>query len=747
MSSNNPFARLVNAPASGVKSRLAVLEPADSQNAPIKLTLIDADLEGTSYECISYERAKNAKTVYISVDNEDFEVPEALESALRTFRRKEEPRTLWADLLVGRTAEERILEGTTIRQVLANADKTLCWLGPEKSALSSRAFDVIHEMANRWHQARLHVNLSQDVSLSRATMQQLAGIKAKLREDEFPALAARSSDYLAIWDALFDAVGSAYFTCVQSIPEIVLAKEAFIVCGRSNIRWSNYVGAVRAFPLFHAKYRLHPILPHVEKASFCVNAIEIAERRRRLGDTLELFPMIQTARDCGAEDPRDYVFSMIPLSTSSERVKKHSAGPQPLPRVDFSKTAQQVFIEAARYTVLERQDLLVWLNERVPCARRIRDLPSWVPDFSAGSPSQSHVSVTENGLRAWWETVSPRKTIRVREDDNALLVQAYVLDRVEHVSRVFDSGNFSSLCYEEYRNLPAPSNNETVEDRDERFWRTLLMNLSSAFTETLGSQKAAPSAVMGASFHSLMAQEAVLKLLDCTPHELRTPEIQARMRNMPEVMALLPKCGKGQYFAAQFGQLSLGRRFFRTSGGQRFGMTAVEDVVSVDPKLRVEEREAARGELGDAANANANANDDLHMLTRMAGGNALDPLSQMMMMDFRSFLQARDPEMASAFARAERGELFPAQREDRARGGVAKGDVVVAIIGGFFPYILRPKLRGDDGNDDDEHLVVSDSAYEFVGDCYLHGSMNGEDFKVGSRYNTDVSKIVDISIV
>lgn len=63
---------------------------------------------------------------------------------------------------------------------------------------------------------------------------------------------------------------------------------------------------------------------------------------------------------------------MIPLSTSSARVRSHSAGHQPLPRVDYSKSMQDVFIDAAWYTVLERQDLIVWCNERVSCAKRIR---------------------------------------------------------------------------------------------------------------------------------------------------------------------------------------------------------------------------------------------------------------------------------------------------------------------------------------------------------------------------------------
>lgn len=176
-----------------------------------------------------------------------------------------------------------------IRQILGNADKALCWLGPEKE-LSSRAFDIIHEMANRWIQACLHVNLSRDVSISRATMQQMDGIREEISGSTFPALTGLG--FFETWNALYDVFGSAYFSSVQSIPEIVLAKEAFIVCGRSNIRWSNYVGATRALPILQARHVNVPLLPHVIKALTCTNSIEIAERRRRLGDAVELFLMI-----------------------------------------------------------------------------------------------------------------------------------------------------------------------------------------------------------------------------------------------------------------------------------------------------------------------------------------------------------------------------------------------------------------------------------------------------------------------
>lgn len=729
MSGNNPFAKLVGTQTRG-KSRLAVLEPSDEQNAPIKLTLIDADLKDTPYECISYERAKNVDIVKVSVNDEDYEIPQALESALRTFRRKEKPRTLWADLLVGRTAEERSREATTIRQILVNADKTLCWLGPEKE-LTSRAFDVIHDMANRWSQACLHVNLSQDVGLARITMEQMNGIRANFNVAEFPSLTGLD---FSIWNELYAVFGSPYWSSVQCIPEIVLAKAPVVVCGRSNIRWPNYVGASRALPILQGKYQSVPFLPTVMKGFTVMSAIEIAERRRRLGHSIELLPMIQTARDCEAQDPRDYIFSMIPISTPSERVKFHDAGAQPPPLVDYSKSIQEVFVDAARYITLERQDLLMWFNERPPCAKRVKDLPTWVPDFSAGDP-QGNQSNLNNGLRGWWDAVQPRKNIRV--SDNALLVQAHPLDRVEYVSRVFDAGNCSNLCYEEYQKLPDPVN-ETLEQRDERFWRTLLMNIGN-FGDTL-AVSAPPSEAVGASFQSIVAQETVLKLLGCTPNQLSTPEIQARMQAMPEVLALLPICGYGEPFLELFRKQSLGRRFFRTSEG-RFGMTAVEDVLAVDPTLEAEERNAqGQGDEGDVQN-----------LSRMLA----DPMARMMLGGFQEFLEKKDPALAKSWAQAQRGEhSFQQVDQLSKRGGVTKGDIIVTLIGGFFPYILRPLLKAaEDGADaGPSQIIASDSTYEFVGDCYLHGSMDGEDFKITSEdgtifYINDSSKIVDISIL
>ncbi|CAJ2500806.1 Uu.00g036590.m01.CDS01 [Anthostomella pinea] len=207
-----------------------------------------------------------------------------------------------------------------------------------------------------------------------------------------------------------------------------------------------------------------------------------------------------------------------------------TTGAQPLPAVDYTKSATEVFTEAARYTILESQDLLL----------------CWAPDFES-KPAVDSASNPINGLRRWSDTFGAKTKPLTTSDDNALHVQACAIGRVAHVSPVFDTGNYMHLCYDEFRKLPAPAS-ETYEGRDERFWRTLILNIWRQGS-TLQDNARAP-AELGLEFRSLLAQERVLKILDCGAEQLRSPEIQARIAASPEVQALLQQCGRGGQYEA-----------------------------------------------------------------------------------------------------------------------------------------------------------------------------------------------------
>ncbi|KAI1099449.1 hypothetical protein F4804DRAFT_321827 [Jackrogersella minutella] len=104
-------------------------------------------------------------------------------------------------------------------------------------------------------------------------------------------------------------------------------------------------------------------------------------------------------------------------------------------------------------------------------------------------------------------------------------------------------------------------------------------------------------------------------------------------------------------------------------------MSAIEDVGAADSSLLEDTRE--EGESGQRR-------PDLGRLMN-------DPLARSMMEGFQQFLEQRDPNAAHLTTKAMRGELPGLDENERTDGGVQEGDLVVACVGGFFPYILRPR--------------------------------------------------------
>lgn len=328
------------------------------------------------------------------------------------------------------------------------------------------------------------------------------------------------------------------------------------------------------------------------------------------------------------------------------------------------------------------------------------------------------------------------------DDEGGLHLQAHALDRIESVSKIFTEANYRQLCLQEWQKLLLREN-ESAQDRLDKFARTLILNIAG-YGDTFGTSST-PSAEVLRSFNSLLAEERILQVLGCTMDELvtKSPEFIAEAKAKPEIQAVAGLPGHSQHFDALLRSNTLGRRLFSCQSG-RLGMTAIET--------------APPGEEGAPPVPNFDS---------VLG----DPLAQSMLSSFQSFLAQRDPNMANAVAQSINGTL-PGQRLP----GVRTGDLVVAVIGGYQPYILHPALEqrmyagpsaapgAPSGSKDffkygnpnsakeEEAAQLNDSTkYSFVGDCYLHGVMDGECFKetrwFGRQNFRQNIETVDVTIV
>jgi len=718
MAEENPFARLFNTPSP--TARLAVLE-AGEREAPIQLRLIDAEPSDTAYQCISYDRSQDFGSIDVTVDGQPLPVPRPLAEALRVLRKQDRPRTFWADLLVGSTVEERSRQASSMKSAVANADSVIAWLGPG-DAHTEAAFEILQELSNRWQQACLYSGFPPIVT--RATHKQMVA--------QYEHLASKGLDDLqssnkAAWESVAATLSASYFSSVQSIPDIVLARSVNITFGSNSLPWADYVNASRVAPFVMSQLLDLPV-PQAQKTCFeQINTLEIAERRKRQSETLELFPMIQQARDCSTSDLREIVFSMLPIITPSKRTEEK----EPPPVADYTKSVQDVFTDAARYIVHERQDLLLWWSESPPRRRQVLGLPSWVPDWSNGLPALTVkvMPTDKNGMRTWWDKISPApKRIRV-DDAQALHVQAHALDKIDSISELLTADNCRRTCLKMWQALPDVPD-ETREAKMEKMWRALVLNQSTATSGESFRNPAAPPMEMWQSFFSVICEERILELLDCTQDQLPTrPDLIDRAKTHPEMSSLGPYTGRSPPFEQLLHTNALGRRFFTTSNG-RVGMTAVEALAPNEPN------EPASDE--PASQPLPQAPDFDHMMH--------DPLARSMLSHFQQYVQARDPAAARALNKGLDGDLA-GQRPPGAR----VGDIVVALVGGFQPYILRPVREHEPSGESSQRTLESVSKYRFVGECYMHGVMDGEPFKGANllgwqRWKADV-KLVDISIV
>lgn len=367
-------------------------------------------------------------------------------------------------------------------------------------------------------------------------------------------------------------------------------------------------------------------------------------------------------------------------------------------------------------------------------------LPSWAIDLTSAYPDSGPNFSPDNGLRGWADPLN-NKRIYVDEEDG-LHLQAHALDRIESVSQIFTEENCRQLCLQEWQ-LLLPRPNESSEERMDRFFRTLILNIAG-LGETFRTT-APPSAELRLSFQSLLAEERILQVAGCTMEELvaKPPEFVAEIKAKPEIRALRDAPGYGQRFDEVLRRNTIGRRFFQCESG-RYGMTAIETPPPrEDGAAPIPNFDQAMGE----------------------------PLMQGMMAGFQSFLAQRDPQAANILAQGMSGTL-PGQQAP----GVRIGDVVVAVIGGYQPYILRPvrehrpyegpsagpshshgskdffKYGNLDAVREEQEKQLNDSTkYNFVGDCYLHGAMDGECFKERAedgtmRFRRNI-KTVDVTIV
>ena len=333
----------------------------------------------------------------IACDGEQLRVTENLKDALHMLRGpslrrngvKQSART-WIDAICidQGNVRERNQQVVNMREIYKNARNVIIWLG-EEDAFVTEALEILELLSQvdpaLYHKAR-YVDFFRDT-----TIYDTIGI---------PPISIQQ------WLSFLAFINRPYFERAWVVQELAVAESATMICGRHVVPWewmSKAIDFLRettwAFQLNLTLIRTMTdlsVLPEAHrrlldpKISLGKSAVYLGHTRVNMENKASQSRhhpqrkhsfqyLLRVHRRTEATDPKDKIYAFLGLATPTLQLRSGYNGKL---QADYEQPVQQIYQDVAAGLILTSRNLGHLEQVEDPSLRRIRDLPSWVPDYS-----------------------------------------------------------------------------------------------------------------------------------------------------------------------------------------------------------------------------------------------------------------------------------------------------------------------------------------------------------------------------
>ncbi|KAL7929280.1 heterokaryon incompatibility domain-containing protein [Trichoderma chlorosporum] len=408
--------------------RLLTLLPGEGI-APLLCTISECSLEHSPhYEALSYAwgppDAPDEAQHSLFLQGQQLSISSTLEQALRRLRRPDTARTLWIDRVCINQLnnDERNAQVGIMPAIYRRAARVIAWIG-EKTHDSDRALLFLKEMAmhqkyhlrhtwtsegrmgsdtssecgegkyfspderkeyDTWQPQSSYLNEEEKQEMKNLTRSEMwnkillnnknrghivTGVPILYDSVYFPFfINSRQAD----WNAVDNLLARPWWSRTWVVQEIWQASEAILQCGSSTLKWKTIE---KAMAYQEAWDDMGCLVKGTERWNIWGTlkrryglAIHISQKRL-LGSKLS--DILWNIWDRDATDPRDKIFAVLGLVG-----KEYDAA---LPAIDYSKTVEQVYRDAAYFIITTEKSLDILLAASGP--NNQASLPTWVPDW------------------------------------------------------------------------------------------------------------------------------------------------------------------------------------------------------------------------------------------------------------------------------------------------------------------------------------------------------------------------------
>jgi Heterokaryon incompatibility protein (HET) len=467
---------------------IRLLQILSGPEEPIRCSLEVVDLKDSPlYDCLSYtwgdplyhelsapqniRRISNERNIPITCDGLILHATENLREALLQLSRNgssplasQRQRLIWIDAVCidQGNMSEKGFQIDMMNKIYKAAQTVIVWLGIEDEHTSA-AVDVMDRLAS--------------IPPDKFTVE----IPPNLDDPE--VYRALGIPYIEPqqWLDYAAFLQRSWFSRVWVIQESFEARNIVVLCGTNILRWSNISAGsqvLKETPLGEllTSVVVNAVSPSWASSTYAGNTLTnpyIFENMRQKATSLNLEKLLVQSRYFNATDDRDHVFALLGMRDQAlaHKVPYEIQSEQTL-------DVQQVYAKASLAMIYEMEDLNILSLVEDTSFRRLKNLPSWVPDYSvapqtyplAGSPRAAA------GTERWNASNGLKWEVPVQTDLRLLPVKGIQFDTIVEFAatktEITDQYQIVALL-DLLANYPQPQY-PTGDPPTEAFWKTLI---------------------------------------------------------------------------------------------------------------------------------------------------------------------------------------------------------------------------------------------------------------------------------
>ncbi|KAG4443343.1 hypothetical protein IFR05_001132 [Cadophora sp. M221] len=488
--------------------RLVELLPGGASEI-IRINLLTAELDSdVEYDALSYEWGLSAKSsssvgvFNISVDMTYFRhilchgkqmgIMNSLHAVLLSLRHESRNLVLWTDAICinQEDEEEKPQQLMLMGKIYSQAKTVLCWIGEEKQQ-TQNAFRIISSIAEAFHL-------------------KIPGTRESFVESgkPFPEIILDEDLVDEIqgdgWLAVVDVFTRPYFGRIWVVQEIVLSRDAVIICGPNRIPWRDFLNVSKVIaslgtltfrrvedltetlergpeePDYIRHVKVKDIVDQTDEDHFKFankwhRVIGIGDLQdAQTSDCRSLALCLEQLLGHEVTNPLDRVYGMLGMiKPTSEYAHNRPIVPS------YKKTIQKVYREATKWAVRDLESLKILDLCETPATNITPNLPTWVPDLSKG-PAQCRSQEDRTAYPSRLSMFSSRFSVSFQR--NTMAVRAHIVDTVVVARPSFTFGLKPILMMQHFKEYA----NRIIDQRDplhptgctklQAFWRTIIAN-------------------------------------------------------------------------------------------------------------------------------------------------------------------------------------------------------------------------------------------------------------------------------